>query len=368
VYGADLDFGKTITFEFGIRHAFSDDMVLDFSAYNRDVQANAAGRLLSIYDPSALAYTDMRFYTNQDFGNYRGFDLRLDKRIGSLFNGTLAYSFADAKNTGSDPNTYINFGSRVVNQLQPNGNDPPPSAYLPTTYTRPHNLAGSFSVTFPNGWNAGSTSGAILQNVGIFATFRVASGTAYTVCPADNGNEDNLSPGVCSKGNFDGDQNGARLPTFRNTDLRLTKGFRFGAMDLTAYLDVRNLFNFTNTVQVFSVTNGIENATDIQKTWAGDSSTYAIEATASGSYDAGTGAMTLPAMGACDNWSLQNGDPGAPNCVYLIRAEQRFGNGDGVFSLSEQQRASEAFYYATRSNARFTSSPRRMRLGLELNF
>ncbi|HMU62262.1 MAG TPA: TonB-dependent receptor [Gemmatimonadales bacterium] len=368
VYGADLDFGKTITFEFGIRHAFSDDMVLDFSAYNRDVQANAAGRLLSVYDPVKLQYNDLRYYTNQDFGNYRGFDIRLDKRIGSLFNGTLAYSFADAKNTGSDPNTYINFGSRVVNQLQPNGAEPPPSSYLPTTYTRPHNLAGSFSVTFPNGWNSGSTMGAILQNVGVFATFRVASGTAYTVCPSASGNEGNLSPGVCSKGNFDGDQNGARLPTFRNTDLRVTKGFRFGAMDLTAYLDVRNLFNFSNTVQVFSTTNGIENAAELQEVWAGDSGSYAKEAAASGAYDNATGAMTLPSTGGCDSWSLQNGNPGAPNCIYLIRAEQRFGNGDGVFSLAEQRRASAAYYYTGRSNASFTAAPRRMRLGLELNF
>src|SRR5471032_698243 len=28
-WGQDLDFGKTITFEFGVRHAFTDDMVLD---------------------------------------------------------------------------------------------------------------------------------------------------------------------------------------------------------------------------------------------------------------------------------------------------------------------------------------------------
>ena len=39
----ELDFGKTIIFEFGIRHAFNDDMVLDISAYNRDNLANAAG-------------------------------------------------------------------------------------------------------------------------------------------------------------------------------------------------------------------------------------------------------------------------------------------------------------------------------------
>ena len=53
--------------------------------------------------------------TNADFGNTRGIDVRLDRRFGNLFNGTLSYSFQDAKNTGSDPDTYIDFGSRVLN-------------------------------------------------------------------------------------------------------------------------------------------------------------------------------------------------------------------------------------------------------------
>jgi len=366
VYGADLDFGKTITFEFGIRHAFSDDFVLDFSAYNRDAQSNQAGRLLSLFDPLKLQNQDIRMMTNADYGNYRGFDVRVDKRIGSLFNGTLAYSFSDAKNTGSDPFTYINFGSRIVNQIS-GGNDPPPSAYLPTTYTRPHNLAGSFSMTFPNQWNAGSTVGAILQNVGIFATFRVASGTAYTRCPVETGNESVISPGVCAR-QFEGDVNGSRLPTFRNADLRVTKGFRFGGVDLTGYVDVRNLFNFTNTTQVFAENNSIKNAVELEETWTGDSSGYAKEAIASNSYDAENGDMFLPAPAGCGNWVTQDGKAAAPNCVYLVRAEERFGNGDGVFTLAEQRRASEAFYYSGRSEANFTAAPRRIRLGLELNF
>lgn len=366
VYGSDLDFGKTITFEFGIRHAFSDDFVLDFSAYNRDAQANQAGRLLTLYDPLKLQNQDVRMMTNADFGNYRGFDVRLDKRIGSLFNGSLAYTYSDAKNTGSDPFTYINFGSRIVNQVA-GGNDPPPSAYLPTTYTRPHNLAGLFSITFPNNWNAGSTSGAILENMGFYATFRVASGTAYTRCPVETGNESVISPGVCAR-EFQGDVNGSRLPTFRNTDLRVTKGFRFGGVDLTAYLDVRNLFNFTNTTAVFAETNGIQNATELQESWSGDSSGYANEAKASGAYNNNDGTMSLPSTGGCGNWVTQDGKAAAPNCIYLIRAEQRFGNGDGAFTLSEQRRASEANYYAGRSEASFTAAPRRMRLGLELNF
>ncbi len=366
VYGSDLDFGTTITFEFGIRHAFSDDFVLDFSAYNRDAQANQAGRLLSLYDPLKLQNQDIRMMTNADFGNYRGFDVRIDKRIGSLFNGSLAYTYSDAKNTGSDPFTYINFGSRILNAVA-GGNDPPPSAYLPTTYTRPHNLAGLFSLTFPNNWNSGSTSGAILENVGFYATFRVASGTAYTRCPVEAGNESVISPGVCARA-FDNDVNGSRLPTFRNTDLRVTKGFRFGGVDLTAYLDVRNLFNFTNTTAVFSETNGIQNATELQESWSGDSSGYADEALASSAYNAQTGTMNLPSTGGCGNWVTQDGKAAAPNCVYLIRAEERFGNGDGAFTLAEQRRASEASYYAGRSEANFTAAPRRMRLGLELNF
>ena len=53
LYGADLDFGRTIAFEFGVRHAFSDDMVLDIAAYNRDVLSDAAGRTVSVPDPTA---------------------------------------------------------------------------------------------------------------------------------------------------------------------------------------------------------------------------------------------------------------------------------------------------------------------------
>ena len=366
VYGSDLDFGTTITFEFGVRHAFSDDFVLDFSAYNRDAQSNQAGRLLSLYDPLKLQNQDIRMMTNQDYGNYRGFDVRIDKRIGSLFNGTLAYSFSDAKNTGSDPFTYINFGSRIVNQIS-GGNDPPPSAYLPTTYTRPHNLAGSFSMTFPNEWNAGSTMGSILENVGIFATFRVASGTAYTRCPVETGNESVISPGVCAR-QFEGDVNGSRLPTFRNTDLRVTKGFRFGGVDLTGYVDVRNVFNFTNTTQVFAENNSIENTVELNETWSGDSAGYADEAKASSAYNTSSGDMYLPSTGGCGNWVTQDGKAAAPNCVYLIRAEERFGNGDGTFTQAEQRRASQANYYTGRSEASFTAAPRRIRLGLELNF
>ncbi|MBA3760998.1 MAG: carboxypeptidase regulatory-like domain-containing protein, partial [Gemmatimonadales bacterium] len=141
-YGADVDFGKSITFEFGVRHAFNDDMVLDLAAYNKDNLSNAASRLVSLADPTTGANGDIRLLTNADFGNTRGIDVRLDRRFGNLFNGTLSYSFQDAQNTGSDPETYINFGSRILSALS-GGNQPPPQAAFPTDFNRPHTLAAA---------------------------------------------------------------------------------------------------------------------------------------------------------------------------------------------------------------------------------
>src|SRR5690606_41420542 len=99
-WGSDLDFGKTITFEFGIRHSFNEDMVLDISAYNKDNLSNAAGRLVSLYDPSLNRNVDIRLMTNADFGNTRGVDVRLDRRFGNYFNGWFSYTYQQAKNTG----------------------------------------------------------------------------------------------------------------------------------------------------------------------------------------------------------------------------------------------------------------------------
>src|SRR5690606_39700835 len=64
-WGSDLDFGKTITFEFGIRHSFNEDMVLDISAYNKDNLSNAAGRLVSLYDPSLNRNVDIRLRSEE---------------------------------------------------------------------------------------------------------------------------------------------------------------------------------------------------------------------------------------------------------------------------------------------------------------
>jgi hypothetical protein len=139
------------------------------------------------------------------------------------------------------------------------------------------------------------------------------------------------------------------------------------------------LFNFANVLRVFSTTGDIVNSTDRQARWSTDSSDYAAAGHASGVY-LGNGSVDLRFGGlvasGCDEWLNGAGAPAAPNCVYLIRAEERYGNGDHVFTVDEQRRASDALYAAVgrtssffaRGRHNFTGDPRRLRLGLEVSF
>ncbi len=370
-YGSDLDFGRSITFEFGIRHAFSDDMVLDVAAYNKDNLSNAAGRLVGLQDPLRGITSNVRLITNADFGNTRGLDVRLDRRFGNIFNGTLAYTYAVSKNTGSDPNTYLSFGSRVLDAVS-GGNSPPPQAILPTDFDRPHNLAIAAAFNFPGDWKKGTALGSVLRNVGLFTTFRYTSGLPYTPCLPEVGDESVVSGNNCDR-TFPEPLNSSRMPAFKNLDMRLTKSFGLGKLDLTGYFEARNLLNFKNIVQVFTSTNDITNAREEVQSFAADSADLASEAAESGAL-LGDGTIDLSFGGApdprtgCAAWRKQDGTAAAPNCVALIRTEERYGNGDHMFDLDEQRTASDALYNLVRGVNNFTSAPRRFRLGVELNF
>jgi len=374
VFGSDLDFGKTIAFEFGIRHAFNDDMVLDIAAYNKDIVSDPAARLVSLFDPAQGRDNDFRMLTNLDFGNVRGIDVRLDRRFGNYFNGTIGYAFQQAKNTGSDPFTYINYGSRIVNQVGGNnGVQPPPQGILPTDDSRPHALTGAFSVTMPSDWNQGTVAGSIFRNVSVFTTFRYTSGTAYTKCGVSNEEQSVLSIENCVR-LFPEGINTQRLPAFKEVNARLTKSFGLRGLDLTGYLDVRNLLNFRNVLQVFAVNGDVRNDEEREAHLNADLQDLAIEGEANGALGTdGELDLTFPGLvdrrTGCGSWvSSRGGAPAAANCVYLIRAEQRFGDGDGTYTVVEQSAAINALYDVARGKHQHLGIGRRARVGLEINF
>jgi hypothetical protein len=368
-FGSDLDFGKTIAFEFGIRHAFGDDMVLDVAAYNKTIIADPAVRLVTRYDPAVGRDIDLRVLTNLDFGSARGIDVRLDRRFGSFFNGTVAYAYQWARSTGSDPFTYINYGANIPNQVGGiNGRQPPPQGILPTDYSRPHALTGAFSVTFPGDWKRGTALGALLGNLSAFTTFRYTSGSAYSRCGTGNEDQSVLSIENCLR-DFPEGLNTQRLPPFKEVNTRFTKSIGLGGLELTSYLDVRNLLNLKNVLQVFAVNGSVRNDLEREANLKADLDDLRTEAGLNDALIADSSIVLPAAHEECATWiSNLEFRSAAANCIYLIRAEQRFGNGDGIYTVTEQSRAINTLYDVARGPQQHLGPGRRARIGIEIDF
>ncbi|MGD2135093.1 MAG: carboxypeptidase regulatory-like domain-containing protein [Gemmatimonadales bacterium] len=377
-FGGDADFGKTIQFEFGIRHAFSPDMVLDIAAYNKDKVSDITYRILPFFDTFSDRVSNVNVLTNADFGNVRGVDVQLVRRLGNYFTGQLSYTFQNARSTGSDPTDYLNGLSR-----QPFGvlDERPeaPQFTLRTRDDRRHNIQGSFSLNVPSDFAPGSAFGALLRNVGLFGTVQVRSGLPYTQLV--NVGFGQTSAGTAGLGATLAEPlQASETPWEKYFDLRVTKGLRLGAADFTLYADIRNVFNVTNTSTLFAETGDVVNEIYFENiflqpqllTMEQDARSSGVWTTftktdADGSNARTVGAIDLRSIdNACPGWA---GGGGAISCVMLQRTERRFGNGDGLYDVEEQTAAITEFYNLGNSPSAFAYGQGRLvRLGLQLSF
>ena len=121
----------------------------------------------------------------------------------------------------------------------------------------------------------------------------------------------------------------------------------------TANQLVQKLLNFRNVLQVFATNGDTQQGEERAANLNADLEDLATEADANGKL-AGNGDIDLTFGGVadrrtgCGNWvSSKAAAPAAANCVYLIRAEQRYGNGDGTYTVEEQTSAVNALYDGT---------------------
>ncbi|MEP7326124.1 MAG: TonB-dependent receptor, partial [Gemmatimonadota bacterium] len=340
-------------YEVGINRQLRRGVFLDVAAFERDIEHQSTLVFATLDDPARAGNpVDIRLIADSGFGKVKGMELRLEGRLG-VVRGSLGYTYQDA--------TASTRQLGIIGQQS--------DSDTPANDSRPHAVAGLLLFDVPEGWQQGKLSGRLLSRLSFSAGFRYASGTPYTRCTASTGNESVLAGDPCFS--FEGDASGSRLPSVKQLDLRITKGFRVGGQDLVAYLDGRNVLNFNNVVTLFAVTGQTSNPVELARVLSQDSASWANEAQSNGLYS-GTGDIDLGFGGAvasgCGNYINAQGQPAAPSCVYLIRAEERFGDGDHVFTVAEQRRASKALYDVGRSSYLFHSTPRRLRLGLELRF
>lgn len=340
-YGTDLDFEHATVEQIGAELTLPSNLSMEANFWHRNDEKLVALGLVSELDETRGSNADIYRFKNSGSFKATGLDLRVARSFGGG-KAWLSYTYTDVTHDFG-----LLTGSTTVDVAE----------------SRPHTVTGA--VLYQTGSTVGLLGG-ILRNVGVYGSFRIASGTAYSRCLDVSA----LSDEACPGGAFTGEINGSRLPMLKLIDLRLTRSLNVGRSQLVAFVDARNLLNSRNLIRVFSSSGNTTSNNERDFRRAGNLDEFANEAQdngvrqVDGTIDLTFAGIADPRAG-CGSW-IRGGRAAAPNCVYLINAEKQFGNGDHLFTTAEQTRASDALYYVDRGQQNFTGAGRRVRIGLEL--
>jgi hypothetical protein len=353
--GRDVDLPRTVLFEAGYRQLIGEDLIFDLAAYSKTTRNGITIRKVEYENPNVVGENQfINTMVNADYMQVRGIDFRVDKRVGQIAHMALNYSFVDARGTGSDPFTYIDLLFRRNSNASAFMGQPidPPEVMLPLEQSRTHNVGGVLSILFPVDFQQGTTIGRILSDFGVSAVARVESGLPFTRLQNSANGQTGPPTFAGLGGTVDEDLNASEMPWEKRLTVGLTKGFRVGGMRLLVFAQWHNPFNFENTNRIFLET-GNEINTEFRNKIVGD---RMRDENLDGDTD-------------IDDFDILRESPeNKANVFALLQAERRYGNGDGVFTIEEQDRAFGAFYDLFWGVQNFVESTQRLRLGFEINF
>jgi hypothetical protein len=238
--------------------------------------------------------------------------------------------------------------------------DPLPQVASWNAWSRPHTMDATVTFHAPAELKTG-----LLSRASLWIGFRLASGTAYSACDdlfQPLADPFTLSDEPCVGGSVFQTE---RLPMEKQLDLRFSKALGDAPYAPRVFIDARNALNFGNTIRTFRNADLVAAGRD--QLAQGELEGLAAEAQANGAYSQSDGTIDLTFPGAgCATWVNSAANVGAaPSCIALKRAEARYGNGDGAYTLDEQRTAVNALLDATVGQGRF-GPPRRIRIGVEL--
>ncbi|MCJ7553395.1 MAG: TonB-dependent receptor, partial [Ignavibacteriaceae bacterium] len=220
---ADLDAERTISYEVGIAHQFTDRIAVDFTAYYKDITGLLGTRYYFPYVDGR--YTGYTLYVNETYANAQGFEINLTIRPDEYFSGGITYTYSVAKGRASSEEEYYP-GTQESTQLY----------YLDFDQTHVFNAIGTF--TFPEGEGPEILGSHIFENMDFNLVFKANSGYPYTPGGRD--------AGLVIK-------NSLRDPDQYTLDLLMGKEFKLvNNLRFRIFAEILNLTNNRNILYVYS--------------------------------------------------------------------------------------------------------------------
>ena len=225
----------TTKYELGFRQRVGSRTALTLSGFFHQINNLIQLRNLREATPNGFSR-----YENVDFGTVKGFEFGLDMRRtrGVALNANYTLSFADG--TGSGDRT-----TSVIVWID----ETPPNFISPLDFDQRHKM--NLSIDYRLGAGEGPTvlGAKLFENFGINVLATAGSGFPYTGViepfPVNASRAPNPSGGV----------NEDRMPWTSRIDLRIDRRFQLsGGSSLTAFFWVQNVFDQTNTQNVWRFT------------------------------------------------------------------------------------------------------------------
>ncbi len=217
-----LDAQRTISYEVGVAHQFTDRIALNVTTYYRDITGLIGTRYYFPYVDGR--YTGYTLYVNEDYANIKGLEVSLDIRRSRNFSGGLTYTYSVAKGSASSEREQYP-GTQESTQLY----------YLDFDRTHVFNASGTFLILKNEGPELFGYQ--IFENMDISIIARASSGTPYT-------------PGGRDVGFVI--RNSLRQPGNYNIDLMLGKEFDFGSgLSLRVFAEILNITDHRNILYVY---------------------------------------------------------------------------------------------------------------------
>jgi len=211
-----LNAQKTVSYEVGLWQEINPNTSFEVNLYYRDIYD-----LLSLAVVSTYNQIEYGIYTNKDYGNVRGLELKLDYSLNNIFiqtNYTYQFTRGNADNAAQ---TYSRQGASIDKVIR----------FIPMSWDQRH----TFNVSL--GYNT--------SKFGITGTGYYNSGTPYTFSPQ-------------------GESNLALLNLYPNNDYKPSNY----TLDLTGYINLPKIFGYQPNFNLL-----IRNVTDRQNEYGVSSET-----------------------------------------------------------------------------------------------
>ena len=220
-----LDATRTISYEVGVSHQFSDNVALNVTAYYRDITGLIGTRY---YFPFVDGrYTGYTLYVNEDYANNKGVEFTLDIRPTRYFSGGLTYTYSVIKGSASSETEQYP-GTQESTQLY----------YLDWDRTHVFNASGTY--TIPKDEGPKVFGSPIFDNMDFSLILKASSGSPYTPSGRDIGFVE---------------KNSLRQPGLYNIDFMIGKEFEFsGNFRLRLFAEILNLTDHRNILYVYGDT------------------------------------------------------------------------------------------------------------------